>query len=281
MNLQKLKNWQPETEQISNEKLRKVFFKNKSFLRSLVYLKLVIRKRILKQTLGALSKGYAQKYKTRFHEWKISDTLKNIKVVKYATWGPKERKRWKAHRFVGKFFKKNLNYKIWLRKSYLYKIMFKKFLKEDFRFKPKPWWTYQQFLKKYQRLLIKYVINLPVVKNIFRSRALIRHEMIKVNHLKPKLVLDDYDIVSFSRTLTFRRLNFWDRVVGYSKKDKQKMLFKVNRSYLITPDSIYNKKKFFFITLPELAPTRSSYQVRTEKRFFSTFSYRLLTIKRY
>jgi len=86
--------------------------------------------------------------------------------------------------------------------------MFKKFLKEDFRFKPKPWWTYQQFLKKYQRLLIKYVINLPVVKNIFRSRALIRHEMIKVNHLKPKLVLDDYDIVSFSRTLTFRRLNF-------------------------------------------------------------------------
>jgi len=128
----------------------------------------------------------------------------------------------------------------------LYKILFKKFLKEDFRFKSKVGWTYQEFSKAYQRLLIKYLINLPFVKNIFKSRALILHKMITVNNSGLKSTLDDYDIVSFSRTESIRKWNHWDRTMGFSKKDKEKMWFKPNQAYLVTPDSIYNKKKIFF-----------------------------------
>jgi len=93
-----------------------------------------------------------------------------VAVVKRLKW-IKERKKWAPHRMMRKIFRLKSSgkrsYYFRLKKSYLNKLMIKKFLLMDFWFECKKNWSYQNFVNSYYRLLIKYLINLNYVKNIF------------------------------------------------------------------------------------------------------------------
>jgi len=71
-------------------------------------------------------------------------------------------------------------------------------------------------------LLIKYLVNIPFVRNIFRSRALVRNGLVNVNGEKTPAVLNGYDVVTFIRTSSIREQALRSRVLFYFKRKNSK-----------------------------------------------------------
>jgi len=206
-----------------------------------------------------------------------------VSIVKQRRWIWKKRKKWNAHRIIKKvFFKKRRWVHLRLKRGYFYALALKKFLRVDLWFKCHANWTYRMFVDSFYRLLVRYLINIRYIANVFRARAMIREKLLQINNKFPKSYsLNDYDLVSFSRTYWFRNRILWSLWRKWLFK-KKKAKYKYYKKHIQNKNIIYNKKKCYFIVVPNAKQySRTHYQKKVEKGITAFYSYRLLTNNRF
>jgi len=86
--------------------LEKSLWIKKNFLKMWSSYKFFWQRQALRKAKGCVDRKFTYAAKWRFHIEAISPQLLRVTPTQYWPWGPKERKRWKAHRFIGKFFQK-------------------------------------------------------------------------------------------------------------------------------------------------------------------------------
>jgi len=188
-------------------------------------------KRLKKQRI-ALEKKMQKPIRTIWKKKKKNKKMFLVSIVKQRRWIWKKRKKWNAHRIIKKvFFKKRRWVHLRLKRGYFYALALKKFLRVDLWFKCHANWTYRMFVDSFYRLLVRYLINIRYIANVFRARAMIREKLLQINNKFPKSYsLNDYDLVSFSRTYWFRNRILWSlwRKWLFKKKSQVQILQKAH-----------------------------------------------------
>jgi len=129
------------------------------------------------------------------------------------------RKKWASQRYVKKFiygglkikrkFRKNKNdvFLIKIKKKLKNKIMLKKFLSEELLIKRLNifLYPYEKFCAKYNNNLIFFLLRLKYIKNIYKTRAAIRRNIVRINERPCKnVLLNQYDLVRFTNIKFFK-----------------------------------------------------------------------------